>query len=194
MSLTVHPQDALSPGDPNRPIAAAPTTRRVYVALAAALAALLAIRLPQVIGELERSMPDELRRQVGDPSLVRLSISVGALLGVVVTLLALGVFWLVARALERHLFDDSIGRGRWRVGLFTLAVSACFLSSILAPALLGRAALPTPATQVTALVAGVLAVAAFTSPLRRLGPRRAAVVAVSVVGLAWLTSLASLAI
>ena len=139
-------------------------------------------------------MPDELRRQVGDPSLVRLSISVGALLGVVVTLLALGVFWLVARALERHLFDDSIGRGRWRVGLFTLAVSACFLSSILAPALLGRAALPTPATQVTALVAGVLAVAAFTSPLRRLGPRRAAVVAVSVVGLAWLTSLASLAI
>lgn len=176
-----------------RPSWTAPTSRSTYVATLLLLLALLLGRLPAVLDELERTMPASLRSDIGDPSLVRLSLGVGAMLGTLVTLLALAVFWLLARSLERHLFDASVGTPRWRVGLFTLAVSSCFLVANLVPVVVSRTTLGPLTAQALTVAAGLGAAAVFAGRLRLVSGQRAAMLVTVTVALAWLTALASVA-
>ncbi len=133
------------------------TTRAAQMLILAVTAVLLAVRLPGTVSHLVSTAPASIVKEVGDPRLLRLSMSVGAFLGLTLTLVSVGVFLLVARLLEGHVPSRPLGGGRVRVGALTAVVGACFLVAQLRGLLPGSLGVSGPlAGSLIALAVGVL--------------------------------------
>jgi hypothetical protein len=97
-----------------------PTARLMWRVAFTLTGALLAARAPVLrayVGDLLAVHPAALDG-LDDPHLRRLAVNVGLGLALATSLALVFLYQSLARALERHLFTPSIGRPRFRVGLF----------------------------------------------------------------------------
>jgi hypothetical protein len=170
------------------------TTRAAQLLILAVTAALLAVRLPGTVRHLVDTAPAQIVTEVGDPRLLRLSMTVGAVLGLTLTLVSVGVFLLVARLLEAHVTGRPLGGGRVRVGALTAVVGACFVAAQLRGLLPASFGVAGPlAGSLVAVGIGVVTAVAFARRSRRADPTaRLAPLVAAAAGLALATSLTTL--
>lgn len=172
---------------PPRPSA---TSRATVIATLVLLGLAVSLRASQTYGLLRDTMPSQLARDIDDPRLERLAIESAVLLGILVTVFAVAIFFVLARVLERHLFDARIGHGRFRIGLFGLTIVLCVLpyqvyALAVPPTVVGGS----PAAAARTLAAAVLATLAFLPQLRAHGWVRASSAGGAAILLGLLTAL-----
>lgn len=185
------PLDPIADSDPaTRPA----TSRTAQAAIVVTVLVLLAARMPSTILAISNRAPADVVAQIGDARLVDLAMTVGAVLGLALTMVSLGIFLAVARLIERHLRTGSAVPGRMRVGPMTATVAACFLLTQARELLPRQNAVPGPVAAASMAVAvGVgIGLLSIRHTRRTGGAARPGVILVATAGLALATSLTSL--
>lgn len=102
------------------------TSRTFLLTVYCLLLLLIALRVPQNYRQLQQNVPADLAAAIHDEAMEALALKVGVFLALVVTALAMAVFFALATVLEKRLFTGGLRLGRTvSVGLYVLVVTLC---------------------------------------------------------------------